>query len=142
MVIYVGIGPVLLLLFGFHILRAERAGKEPLLPSRLFGNPTTVLGLVTQNSQWFILIGMSFTLSVFLQVSRGLNAIETGLALTPATAGILIVDEVTRINRESRDRALGLALLAIAVVGTVGLLASLLMPSPPARAPDQAPPSA
>jgi MFS family permease len=50
----------------------------------------TTLGLVTQNSQWFIMIGTSFVVSVFLQVSRGYNAIETGLLLTPATAGILL----------------------------------------------------
>jgi hypothetical protein len=61
-----------------------------LLPSRLFRDRTTVFGLVTQNSQWFIMIGTVFTISVFLQVSRGYNAIETGLALTPATAGILL----------------------------------------------------
>jgi MFS family permease len=89
-IVFIAIGIILLGLFGFHILRTESKGKEPLLPSRLFRNRTTVLGLVTQNSQWFIMIGTFFVISVFLQVSRGYSAIETGLALTPATAGILI----------------------------------------------------
>ena len=89
-VILVGIGLVLMLLFALHIVRSERSGKEPLLPTRLFRNRVSVLGLVTQNSQWFIMIGTFFIVSVFLQVSRGYSAIQTGLALTPATAGILL----------------------------------------------------
>jgi hypothetical protein len=40
-----------------------------------------------------------------------------------------VVDEVTRINAESRDRALGLALLSIALIGLIGLGASLLLPA-------------
>jgi MFS family permease len=60
------------------------------LPTRLFRSAVTNLGLVTQNSQWFIMVGTTFVVSVFLQVSRGYNAIETGLVLTPSTAGILL----------------------------------------------------
>jgi hypothetical protein len=89
-VIFILVGLTLLALFGLHILRSERQGKEPLLPSRLFASRVTNLGLVTQNSQWFIMIGTSFVVSVFLQVSRGYNAIETGLILSAATAGILV----------------------------------------------------
>ena len=44
-----------------------------------------------------------------------------------------VIDEVTRINADARDRALGLALLAVAFVGLIGLGASLLLP------PDQKP---
>ena len=40
-----------------------------------------------------------------------------------------VVDEVTRINAEARDRALGLALLSVAVIGLVGLGASFLLPA-------------
>jgi MFS family permease len=89
-VLFMIIGFALLALFALHVRRSERKGKEPLLPSRLFSKRITNLGLVTQNSQWFIMIGSFFVVSVFLQVSRGYNAIETGLVLTPATAGILI----------------------------------------------------
>jgi|GEM_PF-3617694 len=40
-----------------------------------------------------------------------------------------IVDEVVRINAEARDRALGLALASIGLVGLIGLGASLRLPS-------------
>jgi hypothetical protein len=39
-----------------------------------------------------------------------------------------VVDEVTRINADARDRALGLALLAVAIFGLIGLGAALFLP--------------
>ena len=36
---------------------AERAGREPCCPPRLFRNRTSNLGMVTQNTQWLLLIG-------------------------------------------------------------------------------------
>ena len=68
----------------------ERGGKEPLLSTRMFQNRTANLGLVTQNVQWLVLLGLSFVVSVFLQTVGGYSAIETGLILTPATIGILV----------------------------------------------------
>jgi hypothetical protein len=39
-----------------------------------------------------------------------------------------VVDEVTRINAEARDRALASALVVVGLVGTIGLIAALLLP--------------
>ena len=83
--------PLLLVLFFRHIRSMERAGKEPLLAPRMFQNRVSNLGLVTQNIQWLVLLGLSFVVSVYLQTARGYSAIETGLILTPATIGILAV---------------------------------------------------
>ena len=88
--LFVGIGALILLGFFLHIRSTERAGKEPLLHLRLFRNRTANLGLGTQTIQWLVLQGSFFVLSVFLQQVRGYSAIETGLMLTPATIGILI----------------------------------------------------
>ena len=85
--LFVAIGAGFLVWFFLHIRSRERAGKEPLLSTRLFHNRTSNLGLVTQNVQWFVLLGSSFVISVFLQTVRGYSAIETGLILTPATLG-------------------------------------------------------
>lgn len=84
------IGALLLAWFFWHIRSMERAGKEPLLSLRLFQNRVSNLGLVTQNMQWLILMGLSFVVSVYLQQVRGYSAIETGLILTPTTLGILV----------------------------------------------------
>jgi hypothetical protein len=39
-----------------------------------------------------------------------------------------VVDEVTRINADARDRALGLALVAVAAIGLLGLVAAIFLP--------------
>lgn len=88
--IFAFLGAGLFIWFFIHIRRLERAGKEPLLSTGLFKNRTANLGLVTQNIQWLLLLGISFTVSVFLQTVRGYSAIQTGLIFTAATVGILV----------------------------------------------------
>ncbi len=56
-----------------HPRARTRAGTEPLLSTGLFQNRTSNLALVTQNVQWLMLMGISFVVSVFLQVVRGLQ---------------------------------------------------------------------
>ena len=88
--LFIAIGALFLVWFFVYIRSRERAGKEPILSSRMFRNRTSNLGLVTQNIQWLVLQGSFFVISVFLQEVRGYNAIQTGLMLTPATIGILV----------------------------------------------------
>jgi MFS family permease len=122
-IILVAIGLGLLLLFFLHIRRRERAGEQPLLPTRLFRNRVTNLGLVTQNGQWFIMIGTVFVISVFLQVSRGYNAIETGLVLTPATLGILLASAmVGRLVKRFAQRTIIVSGFAVTLLGIILLL--------------------
>jgi MFS family permease len=86
----VAAGAVFLLAFFLHVRSLERGGKEPLLSTALFHNRTSNLGLITQNVQWLLLMGTSFTVAAYLQVVRGYNAIQTGLIFTAATLGILV----------------------------------------------------
>jgi MFS family permease len=122
-IVLIALGLALLGLFALHIRRAEGKHEEPLLPSRLFHSRATALGLITQNSQWFIMTGTVFVVSVFLQVSRGYNAIETGLMLTPATAGILLssVRMGTMVKKYS-ERTIIRAGFLIALTGIALLL--------------------
>src|SRR6185312_5347444 len=82
-------GAAFLAWFFLHIRAEERAGKEPLLSTGLFRNQVSNLGLVTQNIQWLLLMGVSFVVAVFLQEVRGYNAIQTGVVFTAATLGVL-----------------------------------------------------
>ena len=79
---FVAIGALLLVGFFWHIGRVGRAGKQPLLSVSMFRDRVANLGLVTQNIQWLVLLGLSFVVSVYLQTGRGYSAIETGLTLT------------------------------------------------------------
>ncbi|HEY5261626.1 MAG TPA: MFS transporter [Solirubrobacteraceae bacterium] len=88
-VVFAVVGVALLLMFFLHVRSCERRGVEPLLTMGLFKNRTSNLALATQNIQWLTLMGISFVVSVYLQVVRGYSAIDTGLVFTAATVGVL-----------------------------------------------------
>src|SRR5256714_6126121 len=89
MVVFLVVGAAFLLGFFAYIRSRERAGKDALLSLALFRNRVSNLALVTQNIQWLLLMGVSFTVAVFLQEVRGYNAIQTGVIFTAATLGVL-----------------------------------------------------
>jgi MFS family permease len=122
--LFVGIGALILLWFFLHIRSREHAGKEPLLPLRLFANKTANLGLGTQAVQWLTMQGSFFVISVFLQEVRGYSAIQTGLVLTPATIGILASSALAgRFAKRHTQRWLIQTGFVITTVGMVLLLA-------------------
>jgi hypothetical protein len=53
MAVFLAVGAAFLIWFFLHLRSQERAGKEP-LPTRLFKNRSSNLGLVTQNLQWLL----------------------------------------------------------------------------------------
>ncbi len=67
----VAIGVLVMVVFFRSVAATERAGREPLLSLRLFKNRTSNYGMVTQNAQWLVLMGVSFVVSAYLQVVRG-----------------------------------------------------------------------
>jgi MFS family permease len=123
-------GALLLVLF-FAMGRAkERAGKEPLLSSAMFRNRTANLGMITQNLQWLILMGVSFTAAAYLQVVRGYGAIESGVIFTFATLGILLSSIGAQRFAERRpQRTLIIAGFALTTLG-IGLLIVMVEVSP------------
>ena len=117
-------GAVFLIWFFLHIRGRERAGKEPLLSMGLFKNRMSNLGLVTQNIQWLLLMGTSFTVAVFLQTVRGYNAIETGVVFTAATLGVLVSSlAAERLAKRWSQKTLIMAGFVVTVVGIALLLA-------------------
>jgi len=122
MVILVLGGALVLALFFRSIRTKERAGKEPLLSTSLFHNRTSNLGLVTQNTQWVMLLGSSFVVSAFLQVVRGYDAIQTGVIFTAATLGLLVSSlAAERLARRYAQRTLIIAGFLITIAG-IGVL--------------------
>ena len=123
MIILIVVGALVLALFFRSIRAKEKAGKEPLLSTSLFHNRTSNLGLVTQNTQWVILLGTSFVVSAFLQVVRGYNAIQTGVIFTAATLGLLVSSlAAERLAKRRSQRTLILAGFILTIAGIVVLL--------------------
>ena len=117
------IGAIFLLLFFLHIRSRERHDKAPLLATKLFRNRVSNLGLVTQNIQWLMIQGTFFVVSVYLQTARGYSAIQTGLALTPATIGILLTSAIAgRLARRRPQKQLIEIGFVTTIVGTVLLI--------------------
>ncbi|GGW42316.1 MFS transporter [Streptomyces lucensis JCM 4490] len=108
----------------FHWVRArEASGREPLLSLGLFHDRTSNLGLVTQNVQWLVLMGTSFTVAAYLQVVRHYDAIQTGVVFTAATLGLLGTSLSARRLAERRSqRALVMTGFGVCVVGIVVLV--------------------
>jgi len=124
MAIFLAVGAVFLAWFFVHIRRRERAGREPLLSLTLFRNRTSNLALATQNIQWLLLMGTSFTVAVFLQTVRGYNAIETGVVFTAATVGVLVSSlAAERLAKRRPQKVLICAGFVITAVGIAVLLA-------------------
>jgi MFS family permease len=117
------LGAAVLAGFFLWIRHCERTGREALLSTSLFHNRTANLAMVTQNVQWAVLLGTSFTVAAYLQVVRHYDAIQTGVIFTAATVGILISSLAARpLAKRFRQRALIGAGFITTLLGIVVLL--------------------
>jgi MFS family permease len=123
LVICLVIGVALLAGFFVYIRARERGHKEPLLSTSLFHNRTSNLGLITQNFQWLLLMGVSFVVSVYLQTERHYSAIKTGVIFTAATLGVLASSLAAErmATRRLQKRLIGGGFL-VTLIGIVLLL--------------------
>ena len=134
MISLIAAGALVLVWFFLSVRAKERAGEEPLLPTSLFRNRTSNLGLVTQNTQWLVLLGVSFVVSAYLQVVRGYNAIETGVIFTATTLGLLGSSlGAERFAKRRAQRTLIMAGFVVTVAG-IGVLLFMVSGSPSAWA--------
>ncbi len=116
-------GALVLAWFFLSVRAKERRGDEPLLSTSLFRNRVSNLGLVTQNAQWLMLMGVSFVAAAYLQVERGYNAIETGVIFTAATLGILTSSLAAgRLARRRAQRTLIVTGFLVTIAGIVVLI--------------------
>ncbi|WP_112263871.1 MFS transporter [Lentzea terrae] len=112
----IGAGAAVLAVFAVHIRRVE----NPLCDPKLFRDRTSNLGLGTQLVQWLVLQGTFFVLSVHLQQEQHLSAIDTGLALLPATIGMLVTSALAgRFARRHSQRTLIRVGFLLTIAGTV-----------------------
>jgi MFS family permease len=129
-------GAGVIAVFFAWVRRLERRGREPLLSTGLFRNRLSNLGLVTQNLQWLLLMGISMLVASHLQVVREYDAIETGVIFSAATLGILVSSlAASSLVRRFAQRSLILVGFLITGVGLVLLLIVAAVPGAWAFAP-------
>ncbi|MFF1695284.1 MFS transporter [Streptomyces sp. NPDC058257] len=124
------LGALMLVAFFRWVRAKERAGAQPLLHTELFRNRTSNLGLITQHTQWLILLGVSFVVAAYLQVVRGYDAISTGVIFSASTLGLLVSSlGAERLAKRREQRTLIMAGFATSVCG-IGVLLALAHGSP------------
>jgi MFS family permease len=130
-------GALVLTWFMLRVRAQERSGREPLISSSLFRVRASNLGLVTQNLQWLILLGGSFTVATYLQVVRHYDAIQTGVIFTAATVGVLASSlRAEPLSKRWSQRTLIMAGFTVTIAG-IGVLLGMVsgFPGPWAFAP-------
>lgn len=119
----VAAGGVILAGFVVWERRRERRGEDPLVHLGLLGRLPLRSGLAMLVSQNLILMGVFFTVPLFLQIVHGLNALETGVRMLPASAGLFASAVVgSALAKKFSARTLVRVGLAITFVSTLLLL--------------------
>ena len=69
--------------------RVQARGREPLVRRELFGNRQMTGGLLMFFLLYLVQAGLFFTIPLFLSVSLGLSALDTGLRILPLSVTLL-----------------------------------------------------
>jgi EmrB/QacA subfamily drug resistance transporter len=106
--------------------RLEERGGEPLLHLSLFRIPSLRGGVTMLLAQNLILMGIFFTVPLFLQIVQGLDALETGIHMLPASAGLFLAAlGGSALARRFPARTLVRAGLVVLLVATGMLLGTV-----------------
>ncbi|MDK0523555.1 MFS transporter [Streptomyces sp. ML-6] len=122
----VAAGAGLLCLFQTWERRREGRGDDPLVHLALLGRPVLRSGLLTLLSQNLILLGLFFTIPLYLQVVQGLDAFRTGLRLLPVSVTMLVASlGGARLGRRAGPRRVVRVALVLLVAAITWLLATI-----------------
>jgi EmrB/QacA subfamily drug resistance transporter len=111
-----------LVLAGFRAWerRREERGEEPLVHLRLLDIRSLRGGVSMLLAQNLILMGIFFTIPLYLQIVQGLDALETGVQMLPASAGLFFAAIVgSALAKRFAPRVLvrvGLLVVLLAIV--------------------------
>ena len=106
--------------------RLEARGDEPLVRPSIFGYTQMVGGLRMFFFQFFVQSGLFFVVPLFLSVSLGLSAIDTGVRLLPLSVTLLIAAiGIPRWRPDANPRRVVRLALVAMFAGTVVLLGAI-----------------
>ncbi len=122
----IGAGALVLAGFVAWERRREGLGQDPLVHLPLLRIRQLRGGVAMFVAQNLILMGVFFTVPLFLQVVQGLDALETGVRMLPASAGLFFAAiGGSALAKRFAPRPLVRAGLAIVVVAILGLLTTI-----------------
>lgn len=100
-------------------LVVERRAAEPVLPPRLFGQRTFLIGTVVGFIVGFALFGSVTYLPLFLQIVKGESPTKSGLQMVPMMLGMLVTSIISGqvISRTGRYKLFPIAGTAVMTTG-------------------------
>ncbi len=112
-----------LLLWGFVRWQRHRelAGKDPLVHLDLLSIPVLRSGLIGLFSQNLILMGIFFTIPLYLQLVLGLDALETGIKMLPVSI-MMFIASAAGSRLSNRFSVRGIVRTGLALTGLASLL--------------------
>ena len=116
-------GGVVLALFARWQRRREAGQRDPLIHLDLLKLPRLRGGVSMLVAQNLVLMGIFFTVPLFLQIVQGLDALDTGVRMLPASVGLLL----SAIAGSALAKRLSARLLVRTGLGTVFVAALLLL---------------
>ncbi|WP_220448595.1 MFS transporter [Nonomuraea mesophila] len=87
---FLAVFAVLIGAFIFWQHRAQKLGRQPLVPLSLFRNISISIGTVLMMMVAFAMFGAMFFLGFFFQGVHGLSPLEAGLRMLPMSAGMIV----------------------------------------------------
>jgi MFS family permease len=119
-------GAILLWAFVWWQRRREATGNDPLVHLDLVKIPPLRAGLIGLFSQNLILMGVFFTIPLYLQLVLGLNALETGVKMLPTSIAMFLAAAVgSRLSTRYSVRSITRAGLATTAVAAFALVATI-----------------
>lgn len=116
----IGAGLLVLVLFGWW----QTQVTSPLLPMRLFHNPTLTIGTIITALNFFVLLGVIFFVMIYLQNVRGFTPVEAGVRTLPLSLASVVASP---LGAALTDRfgprltmPLGMVLQAVACFALLG----------------------
>jgi len=104
----------------------EKVGRDPLVHLDLVKIPPLRAGLVGLFSQNLILMGIFFTIPLYLQMVLGLDALETGIKMLPTSIAMFVAAAIgSRLSGRYSVRAITRLGLVVTAVSAVILLATM-----------------
>ena len=122
----IAFGGVLLWAFVAWQRHRERSGTDPLVHLDLVRIPPLRAGLVGLFAQNLILMGVFFTIPLYLQLVLGLDALQTGIKMLPTSIAMFLASAIgSRLTTRYPVRAITRAGLLTTGTAAVMLLATI-----------------
>ena len=125
-VFMIGFGAVLLWAFTAWQARRESGGRDPLVHLSLLKIAPLRAGLIGLFSQNLILMGVFFTIPLYLQLVIGLDALETGVRMLPVSVAMFLASAAgSRLSARFPVRSIVRAGLLLSMVAALLVLGTI-----------------